>query len=331
METKRKGTMNVMPYVIGILILLIVPLFLSTYWIGLMTRFLIFALFAMSYNIIFGYTGLLSLGHAAFFGMGGYAVALLNLHYNINLFWISAPSGVLAAAFIAALFGLIALRVSGIYFLLVTFALGEMLYSLAWNVKWLNSRGMQGITGIPLPDLAIPGLTIDRTWYYYLVLVLFIISFVLLNRFVRSPFGVGLVGIREDESRMKAVGYNTWLYKYIAFIISGAFAGIAGVLFSYYNYFVSPKHLGIATSFLPMVMAIMGGLGTFWGPVIGALVLVFVENLASIVSPQRWPLILGGLFVVTIIFARQGIGVYLWDLFTKVRRHFAGAKSREIV
>jgi len=331
LETKRKGTMNVMPYVIGILILLIVPLFLSTYWIGLMTRFLIFALFAMSYNIIFGYTGLLSLGHAAFFGMGGYAVALLNLHYNINLFWISAPSGVLAAAFIAALFGLIALRVSGIYFLLVTFALGEMLYSLAWNVKWLNSRGMQGITGIPLPDLAIPGLTIDRTWYYYLVLVLFIISFVLLNRFVRSPFGVGLVGIREDESRMKAVGYNTWLYKYIAFIISGAFAGIAGVLFSYYNYFVSPKHLGIATSFLPMVMAIMGGLGTFWGPVIGALVLVFVENLASIVSPQRWPLILGGLFVVTIIFARQGIGVYLWDLFTKVRRHFAGAKSREIV
>ncbi|OGP70026.1 MAG: hypothetical protein A2169_06745 [Deltaproteobacteria bacterium RBG_13_47_9] len=331
LETKREGTMNVVPYVIGILILLIIPLFLSTYWVGLMIRFLIFALFAMSYNIVFGYTGLLSLGHAAFFGTGGYVIALLHLHYNVSLFWISAPFGVLVAAFIAALFGLIALRVSGIYFLLVTFALGEMLYSLAWNVKWLNSRGMQGITGIPLPDLAIPGLTIDRTWYYYLVLVLFIISFVLLNRFVRSPLGVGLVGIREDESRMKAVGYNTWLYKYIAFVISGAFAGIAGVLFSYYNYFVSPKHLGIATSFLPMVMAIMGGLGTFLGPVIGALVLVFVENLASIVSPQRWPLILGGLFVVTIIFARQGIGVYLWDLFTKVRQHFAGAKSREIV
>jgi branched-chain amino acid transport system permease protein len=327
LEIKRKGTMNVMPYVIGILILLIVPLFLSTYWIGLMTRFLIFALFAMSYNIIFGYTGLLSLGHAAFFGMGGYAVALLNLHYNINLFWISAPLGVLAAAFIAALFGLIALRVSGIYFLLVTFALGEMLYSLAWNVKWLNSRGMQGITGIPLPDLAIPGLTIDRTWYYYLVLVLFIISFVLLNRFVRSPFGVGLVGIREDESRMKAVGYNTWLYKYIAFVISGAFAGIAGVLFGYYNYFVSPKHLGITTSFLPMVMAIMGGLGTFLGPVIGALVLVFVENFASIVSPQRWPLILGGLFVVIIMFAREGIGVYLWKILKKTERRVGSIKS----
>ena len=319
--------MKVMPYVIGILILLIVPLFLSTYWIGLMTRFLIFALFAMSYNVIFGYTGLLSLGHAAFFGTGGYVIALLHLHYNANLFWISLPLGVLAPAITAALFGLIALRVSGIYFLLVTFALGEMLYSLAWNVKWLNSRGMQGITGITLPDLAIPGFTMDRIWYYYLVLIFFIISFIFLNRLVRSPFGAALVGIREDESRMKAVGYNTWLYKYLAFVISGAFAGIAGMLFSYYNYFVSPKHLGISTSFLPMVMAIMGGLGTFFGPVIGALVFIFVENFASIFFPQRWPLILGGLFVVIIMFAREGIGVYLWRILKKVERSLGSIKS----
>ena len=316
-----------MPYVIGILILLIVPLFLSTYWIGLVTRFLIFALFAMSYNIVFGYTGLLSLGHAAFFGTGGYVIALLHLHYNVNLFWISLPLGVLVPTFTAALFGLIALRVSGIYFLLVTFALGEMLYSLAWNVKWLNSRGMQGITGITLPDLAIPGFTMDRTWYYYLVWIFFITSCILLNRLVRSPFGTALVGIREDESRMKAVGYNTWLYKYLAFVISGAFAGIAGMLFSYYNYFVSPKHLGISTSFLPMVMAIMGGLGTFLGPVIGALVFIFVENFASIFFPQRWPLMLGGLFVVIIMFAREGIGVYLWRILKKVERRFGSIKS----
>jgi len=319
--------MNVVPYVIGILILLIVPLFLSTYWIGLVTRFLIFALFAMSYNIVFGYTGLLSLGHAAFFGTGGYVIALLHLHYNVNLFWISLPLGVLIPTFTAALFGLIALRVSGIYFLLVTFALGEMLYSLAWNVKWLNSRGMQGITGITLPDLAILAFTMDRTWYYYLVLIFFIISFILLNRLVRSPFGIALVGIREDESRMKAVGYNTWLYKYLAFVISGAFAGIAGMLFSYYNYFVSPKHLGISTSFLPMVMAILGGLGTFLGPVIGALVFIFVENFASIFSPQRWPLILGGLFVVIIMFARDGIGVYLWRILKKMERRLGSIKS----
>jgi branched-chain amino acid transport system permease protein len=309
------------------LIFLINPMFLSSYGEGLMTRFLIFALFAMSYNIVFGYAGLLSLGHAAFFGAGGYAVALLKLHYDVDLFWISAPRGVLLATFTAALFGIVALRASGIYFLLVTFALGQMLYSLAWNVKWLNSKGMQGITGITLPDLAISGFTLDTTWYYYLVLIFFTVSLVLLYRLVCSPYGHALVGIREDEARMEAIGYNTWLYKYTAFVISGAYAGIAGVLFSYYNFFVSPNHLGIGTSFLPMVMAIMGGLGTFFGPVIGAMAFIFVENYASILSPQRWPLILGALFVLTIMFARDGIGVYLWNLLTKVNRRYGSIKS----
>lgn len=311
----------------GALVLMVCPLFLSSYGEGIMTRFLIFALFAMSYNIVFGYVGLLSLGHAAFFGAGGYTVAILKLHYGIDLFWISAPLGLLVAVFTAAIFGLIALRTSGIYFLLVTFALGQMLFSLAWNVKWLNSKGMQGITGITLPDLGIPGFTLDATWFYYMVLIIFVFSVILLHRLVRSPYGFALVGIREDESRMEAVGYNTWLYKYLAFVISGAFAGIAGILFTYYNFFVSPNHLGIATSFLPMVMAIIGGLGTLFGPVIGAAVFIFVENYASIFAPQRWPLILGGLFVITIIFARDGIGVYLWRLFTKVTLGYGSIKS----
>jgi len=324
-QTDRDRLRSAMPYVA--LILVIMPFILSTYWEGLMTRFLIFALFAMSYNVVFGYAGLLSLGHAAFFGAGGYTVAILKLHYNVDLFWISAPLGVLVATFTAALFGIIALRASGIYFLLVTFALGQMLYSLAWNVKWLNSKGMQGITGIPLPDLAIPSFTLNTTWFYYMVLIFFLISAVLLYRLVRSPYGLALVGIREDESRMEAVGYNTWLYKYTAFVISGSFAGIAGVLFVYYNFFVSPNHLGIITSFLPMVMAIMGGLGTFLGPVVGAAVFIFVENFASIFSPQRWPLILGGLFVLTILFAREGIGVYLWRLWIGVSHRFGSSKS----
>jgi len=315
------------PYLVGALVLLVTPLFLDIYGQGLVTRFLLFALFAMSYNIVFGYAGLLSLGHAAFFGAGGYTVALLKLHYNVDLFWISAPLGILVATLIAALFGIIALRASGIYFLLVTFALGQMLYSLAWNVKWLNSKGMQGITGISLPALGIPGFTLDTASFYYMVLIFFAISFVLLYRLVHSPFGRALVGIREGEPRMEAVGYNTWLFKYTAFVISGAFAGLAGVLFSYYNLFVSPNHLGIATSFLPMVMAIMGGLGTFMGPVVGAAVFIFVENFASILSPQRWPLILGMLFVLTIMFAREGIGVYLWRLWSKVSHNYGSVKS----
>jgi len=315
------------PYLLGTLVLLITPLFLDTYGQGLMTRFLIFALFAMSFNIVFGYAGLMSLGHAAFFGAGGYTVALLKLHYDLNLFWISAPLGILVATLIAALFGVIALRASGIYFLLVTFALGQMLYSLAWNVKWLNSKGMQGITGICLPDLGIPGFTLDTIWFYYLVLIFFLLSCVLLYRLVISPFGLALVGIREGEPRMEAVGYNTWYLKYASFVVSGAFAGLAGVLFAYYNFFVSPNHLGIATSFLPMVMAIMGGLGTFLGPVVGAAVFIFVENFASILSPQRWPLVLGALFVLTIMFAREGIGVYLWRLWTRWGPNYGSVKN----
>ena len=315
------------PYLLGTLVLLITPLFLDTYGQGLMTRFLIFALFAMSFNIVFGYAGLMSLGHAAFFGAGGYTVALLKLHYDLNLFWISAPLGILVATLIAALFGVIALRASGIYFLLVTFALGQMLYSLAWNVKWLNSKGMQGITGICLPDLGIPGFTLNTIWFYYLVLIFFLLSCVLLYRLVISPFGLALVGIREGEPRMEAVGYNTWYLKYASFVVSGAFAGLAGVLFAYYNFFVSPNHLGIATSFLPMVMTIMGGGGTFFGPVVGAAVFIFVENFASILSPQRWPLVLGALFVLTIMFAREGIGVYLWRLWTRWGPNYGSVKN----
>ena len=172
-QSKGNRAPIAMAYAVGLLVLAVLPLFFSTYGQGLMTRFLIFALFAMSYNVVFGYAGLLSLGHAAFFGAGGYTVAILKMHYNIDLFWVTVPLGLVVATITAALFGFIALRSSGIYFLLVTFALGQMLYSLAWNVKWLNSPGMQGITGITLPDLGIPGFTLNTTSFYYLVLVFF--------------------------------------------------------------------------------------------------------------------------------------------------------------
>ncbi|UCF73802.1 MAG: branched-chain amino acid ABC transporter permease [Deltaproteobacteria bacterium] len=324
----RQGQMiNLVPYVAGVLILVILPVFLSSYSQSVMTRFLIFALFATGYNLAFGYAGLISLGHAAYFGAGGYTVAVLKLHYGSDLFWICTPLGILIATIIAAIFGIIALRVSGIYFLLVTFALGQLLYSVAWNVSWLNTPGMQGVSGLSLPTFGIAGFTLNTTSFYYLVLLVSLICFYLLFRIVNSPFGHALVGIREGEDRMRSLGYNTWLYKYLAFVISGAFSGIAGVLFGYYNYLISPTHLGVGTSFLPMCMAIIGGVGTLLGPVIGAAVIIFVELYASIMTPERWPLILGGLFVVAIMFAREGIGVYLWRLCNKVGHYYGSTKS----
>ena len=304
--------------------LLLVPLVFSPYHVSLMTRFLIFALFAVGFNLAFGYTGLLSLGNGAFFGAAAYSVALLNLHGQIESLWLGLPLGLAVAVALAALFGVIALRASGIYFLLVTFALGQMCYSVAWNFKWFNSPGMRGITGLDLPSLG--GMVVmDKGSYYYLVLALFVASFLVLHRLVRSPFGLSLMGIREGEARLEALGYNIWLHKFLAFVISGFFCGLAGVLFAYYNSMVSPTHLGIDTSFLPMVMAIIGGQATLLGPVIGAAVVIFVEYFVSMVIPVRWPLVLGGLFVVSIMLARQGIWVYCYLLYGRLRRRHAGS------
>jgi branched-chain amino acid transport system permease protein len=305
------------PYFTLGFVLIVLPIFLSSYIQGVMTRFLVFALFSVGYNLVFGYLGLPSLGHAAYFGAGGYVVAVLKLHCGTDLFWLGAPLGIVVATFTAALFGIIALRVSGLYFLLVTFALGQLLYSVAWNVKWLNSPGMQGIAGLSFPTFRMDGWALNSISFYYLALLVTVVCIYLMRKIVNSPFGHALVGIREDEGRMRTLGYNTWLYKYIAFVTSGAFSGVAGVLFAYYNYMIDPNHFGVGTSFLPMCMAIIGGMGTLLGPVLGSAIIIFVELVASIMTPDRWPLILGGIFVLTIMFAREGIGAYLWTLGKK--------------
>ncbi len=315
------------PYIAGALVLILVPAAVPSYVQTVFTRFLVFAVFALSYDLIYGHAGLLSLGHAAYFGAGGYAVAAVMLHYGINSFWITVPLGIVIAAIVSAVFGFLCLRVSGMYFLLVTFAFGELLYSITWNLPWLSTPGMQGIAGLPRPDLGIPGFTWDTLNFYYFILIIFAVCFFLLYRIMNSPFGHALRGIREGEARMSALGYNTWLYKYIAFIITGCFAGMAGVLFVYYNRFISPTHVGVATSFLPMVMVIIGGSGTLLGPVIGAMVIVFVEYFSSLVTPERWPLILGVVFVGTIMYAGGGINVHLSRLWKRLSQNYASVKS----
>ena len=305
------------PYILIGVILIILPLLLPSYLQSMMTKILIFAIFAMSLDLIFGYTGLFSLGHAAFFGVGGYTSGILMLRYGIESFWLTAPAGVLMAAIVAAIFGFIALRVSGLYFLMVTFALGQLLFAGAW--QWFHmTGGAFGLKGILPPNLGIPGLTWNDTSWYYFVFLFFIISYFLLHRIVNSPFGHALQGIREDEPRMRALGYNTWLYKYAAFIIAGLFAGIGGVLFAHWNMLISPRHLGIVTSALGLFYVIIGGAGTLFGPVIGAAVIILLEFYSSIYTPERWPLILGALFIITVMFLRGGIYRHLINLWKKV-------------
>lgn len=310
---------HLFPFFLGVIILVLLPVFLPAYVQTIWTKFLIFAIFATSFDLIYGHAGLLSLGHAAFFGAGGYVVGLFWLHNEISSFWICAPLGIVVAAAIAAVFGFISLRVSGMYFLLVTFALAQLLYSVAWNWLWLNSPGMQGIAGIPRPNLGIPAFNWTPLQFYYFVFIIFVVGFYLIHRITNSPFGYSLRGIRECELRMESLGYNTWLHKYIVFIVTGAFSGIAGVLFAYFNGLISPVHLAVGTSFLPMCMVIIGGSGTLLGPVIGSMVIVFVEYFSSLFTPERWPLILGGLFVAVIMYARGGIMVYLSGFWKRER------------
>lgn len=313
------------PYIVIGVILIILPLFLSPYVQGvLLTKILIFAIFAMSLDLILGYTGLFSLGHAAFFGVGGYTTGILITRFGVDTFWLTAPLSILMATLFAAVFGFIALRVSGLYFLMVTFALGQLLFAVAW--QWFRmTGGAFGLKGIPPPNIGIPWLTFNDTSLYYFVLLIFIICYFLLYRIVNSPFGYALRGIREDEPRMRALGYNTWLYKYISFIIAGLFAGIGGVLFAHWNMLISPRHLGVVTSSLGLFYVIIGGAGTLFGPVIGSAVVIGIEYGASLYTPERWPLILGVLFVIVVMFLRGGIYPHLVNLCRKVAKYGYGS------
>lgn len=313
-------------YIGGLFILVLLPLFLPAYLQSILTKVLIFAIFAMSLNLIWGYTGLISLGHAAFFGVGGYTTAILILHYGKQSFWISGLLGIVMAGIVAAFFGIIALRVSGIQFLLVTLALGQLVYYVAMVWRPMT-YGSDGIVGIPFPDLGLPYLSWNEVLFYYFVLVVFLICFFILYRMVKSPFGYALQGIRDQESRMRCLGYNTWMYKYIAFIISGMLAGVAGVLFGHFLGMIHPLHTSITTSTIALLMVIIGGTRVILGPIIGAALIILLEYFSSLYAPARWPLILGSVFIISVMFLRGGIGIYLVRLWDKVSYRYGSVKS----
>jgi branched-chain amino acid transport system permease protein len=285
-------------------LLLISPTFLSSFLLTLLTQALIYAILAMSLDIILGYTGLASLGHAAYFGLGAYSVGILATRHGAG-FWITLPVGVLLAVAVAAIFGLVALRATGVYFLMITLALGMVVWGLAH--RWVTmTQGDNGISAIPRPNLGLPWSLAHSVPFYYFALAGFFISFWILLVIVRSPFGRSLVGIRESESRMRTLGYHVWLHKYIGFVIAGGFAGFAGVLWAYYNGFVGPTDLQLATSVEVLLMVALGGRGTLLGPALGAGMIVLLKNLVSVYT-HRWLLILGVVYIATIVYAPEGI------------------------
>ncbi len=294
------------------------PSFLPAYYLGLLIQTLIYGIFAMSLDILTGFTGLPSLGHAAFFGASAYTVGILNVKVFQN-FGLEMFGGLVATLVIAAVFGLLTVRNRGIYFLMITLALSMVLWGLASNWGRLTG-GHDGLAGVSRPNLGpIPWDLSVTSNYYYFVLIFFLIATVLMYFIVRSPFGVALLGIKDSETRMSVLGYHVWRYKYISFILSGFFAGLAGMLFAYYNGFVHPSVLGIGTSAKVLVMFILGGPGTLFGPLGGAGVIVFLENLISAHS-ERWQMFVGAIYVLVVIFAPRGIYGPIGQLIRKAFR-----------
>lgn len=277
---------------------------LSSYATGLLVDCLIFAVLALGLNLVLGYTGLPSLGHAAFFGVGAYAAALMALAVTNN-FWLSAAAAVGASLMLGAVYGYLALRTSGVYFLIITLALGQITWGVAYSWRSVTG-GSDGLRGIERPDLGF-GLSLESTaGYYFLALAAAAACLLLMTLIVRSPFGQALRGIHLNADRMAALGYNVWLYKFLAFIISAGFSGFAGVLFVYYKGFISPEAVGIAVSAEITLMVILGGAGTLLGPFIGAFVVVFLSHVISGYT-ARWMMLLGSLYILVMLFAPKGI------------------------
>lgn len=304
-----------MPIILGLLVVsLVMPPWLSPFLISLLNLILIYAILAMSLDILMGYTGLDSLGQAAFFGIGAYAVGIVMTRYGFG--WEAAILlALLLSTAMAALSGLVAVRVRGLFFLVVTLAVSQVLWGISHRWGQLTG-GWNGLRGIPRP---FPILESNLT-FYYLGLGVFLVAGFLMYRLVYSPFGLTLRGIKDSESRMGTSGYNVWLHKYIVFVICGMFSGVSGILYGFYSGFVSPGVLAVRTSFDAMLMVIIGGAGTLVGSIIGSAIVVTLRNYLSAYL-DRWLIVLGLVFIVTTLYAPKGILGWLraWRGKTPIR------------
>ncbi len=285
----------------------------NQYLIGLAIQVMIWAIFAMSLDLLLGYTGLASLGHAAFYGLGGYLVGYLAREVTANIL-VTLPLVLLGTGLVALVIGFFALRTTGLSFLMFTLATAQMLYGIA--IKWAKvTGGSDGLSGVPRPLIGL-GEAVYRFGtdqrFYYLTLVVFVVAAWLMWRLVGSPFGRTLVGIRANEARMRALGYNTWRYKMAVFVVAGMFAGVAGFLSAYFNRYSSPQNLYWTVSGLVMVMVIMGGAGSLMGPALGAALVHLLQSYASTYTERNntlvgWQTIMGLVFILFVMFAPQGI------------------------
>ena len=297
----------------GLLLLLfaLLPLVMGEYYVNLASQVLIFAVFAASINLLLGYGGLATLGHAAYLGVSAYLSALVALKLGLGHVF-AAPIALLGTTLMAALFGLIALRATGLGFLMLTLALSQVLWGTA--LRWVSvTDGDNGLRGMTRPfglDGAAP--------FYWFTLLIAAISVWLMARYVASPLGAALKGTRDQPRRMAALGHHVWMVRWITFIYAGFWGGVSGLLFVYYHKYIHPVSLSLANSAEGLLAVIAGGSGTLAGPLVGAAIVMLLKNYVSAYI-ERWNMLLGFVFVFIVIFMPEGVvpGVKrLWRRFT---------------
>jgi len=284
-----------------IALLAVFPLLAGVYPVKLLEEILIWGTFAMSLDLLMGYAGMVSFGHSAFFGVGGYVAAILLKSAPGPVAALALPA--LAAALCAFAIGALSIRVGGVYFIMLTLAFSQMFYAVAFQTAWLGAE--DGIVGVPRPRLA--GIDLAQPMAFHLYLIgLCALAALVLWRAVRSPFGHVLRGIHDNEARMRAVGYPVGRYKLLAFVIAGVIAGVAGSLYSQFVGSITPDAFFWTTSGEVLLMVIIGGTGTLWGAVLGAAAFVLLQTLVGSYT-DRWMLILGLTFIALVLFAPGGI------------------------
>ena len=291
-----------------LLALLVFPLVGEKFYLQYATKIMIMAIFAMSLDLLVGYAGLVSLGHALFYGLAGYALVLMGERGEVSLWW-TLPASMAVAALAALAVGALVLRTSGVYFIMVTLAFAQMTYFFVRDSayfggsdgKYLNAKPTLSLFGWQPVDLEN---TVHR---YYLTLVLTVAVYLLLRRVLGSPFGRVLVGIRDNEPRMRSLGFATFRYKLAAFVLAGALAGLAGYLTAVHDGIMNPEQLGWNRSGEALVMVILGGMGTLAGPALGAGALMVLELLFSIWT-KYWQLLLGAFVIAVVLFLPRGLG-----------------------
>ena len=295
--------MNRLGVVAALVLLASVPLWVgSTYYVNISSQILFYAIFALGVNVLAGYAGLVSLGHAGLFGIAAYSGAkIMNDGYG----HVAVVAGALALTLAAsAVFAVLALRGTGLGFVMITVALGQIVWGVAY--RWISiTNGDNGIAirGRPSPlglSLASPAS------FYWATLIVFVAAVASMAVFVASPFGASVRGTRDQPRRMNALGYHVWMIRFLAFLFSGFWSGVAGLLYLYYNQFVSPQAVALTASAEALLMVIAGGTATLLGPIAGAAVVVVVKNVASAYI-ERWNFVLGAIFVVIVVFMPEGL------------------------